>query len=73
MFQASMLEPPQKKILTGLQVWEMVQNGTILKIPLQIIRSRRDEASEEEIDKFKVTFGLGISISVANVIKVPTV
>ena len=54
MYQSSMLEPPQKQILTGLQVLEMIRNGTILKIPLQIIRSRRKEATEEEIDQYKV-------------------
>ena len=54
MYQSSMLEPPQKQILTGLQVLEMIRNGTILKIPLQIIRSRRNEATEEEIDQYKV-------------------
>jgi protein involved in temperature-dependent protein secretion len=44
----------QSAILSGGQVLELITNGTVLKIPLQIIRSRRFEASQEEMDQYKV-------------------
>ena len=58
-----MLDPIQKEILTGTQVLEMIKSGNILKIALQIIKSRRAEATEEEIDQYKVYWNhLGLEL-----------
>ena len=53
-FQVSTLDQPQKEIMTGAEVLERVRNGTILKIALQILKSKRATATQEVIDQYKV-------------------